>query len=161
VVHPEDGDAGVVQLLQLRVDRGVTEDRDDRVDVLREEDVVVLRVQGVVAVAVGGQRRAAELGDLVDRALEGLAVPEVLRSDDRDADGLARERLAGVDALAVGGRAVGRDGRTAAEGDARRDDGRGRTFSRWGSCGPEGARVGVRVAADAVWGAAGERTLEA
>ena len=124
MVHAEDGNAGVVQLLQLRVDRGVAEDRDDGVDVLSEEDVVVLRVQGVVAVAVGGQHGAAELLDLVDRTLEGLAVPEVLRADDGDADRLARERLAGVDALAVRGGGLGRDGRATGEGQARRHDDR-------------------------------------
>ena len=92
MIDREDRDAGLPQRRELGLDRVVAEDRDDRVDLVGQEDVVVVGVDLVVAPAIDGHDLAAQALDRLGGAVERLAVPEVLRADDGHADALAVER---------------------------------------------------------------------
>lgn len=103
------------------LDRVVAKDGDDRVNLLAQEGLVILGVHVGVLAAVRLHDRAAEILDLGDRALEGLAIPVVLSAADRDTNDLARQgrvgvRLLAASAAAAGGQAEARDDGQGQEG---------------------------------------------
>ena len=81
---------------------GVAQDADHRVDLARQQDVVVVGMDLIVAPAIDADHRAAQRLDLLDGAVEGFPVPEMLGADDGDAD-----RLAGKGEICRGGREAG------------------------------------------------------
>ena len=91
VVDGEHRNAGGLQRRELGLDRGVAQDADHRVDLARQQDVVVVGMDLIVAPAIDADHGAAQRLDLLGGTIEGLAVPEMLGADHGDADRLAGE----------------------------------------------------------------------